>query len=578
MREFRGPWVAVAAADWTPDELRALLPEVDAWTVLSAVAEGAAAGVTYVRMPEGARDLAGVVRGVVGPRRDVIALDGDDRLPVRWLRGLYRGGVRGLWVRRGTQWARVGLRGTLLRRHALAGLVRITAVLSPPPLRPGARPPRAWRLLRPFFDRVLQHRVPARAWREYVAQSPPRPVAASPLRVALYTGSLDPGGAERQHVNLAAALKERGYDVRVYTTRPLQGAQAHYLALLQQNAVPVSQAGGPSSYAGQRRLDAERLLLGLTHELRVPVLDLAGELTARPVDVLHATLDYSNVVGAAAALLARVPHIVVSTRNSNPSNFSFYRPWMDHWYRFLASLPNVHFIANSRAGAEDYAAWIGVDAARFHVILNGVDLRGLRAPAPGDVAAVRSELGAAAGDPLVAGVFRLSWEKQPYVFLDVVARAASAVPSLKAALVGVGAEEDRVRDVIRARGLEGTVKMLGQRQDVAAILAAADVFLLTSAFEGTPNVALEAQWFKAPPVLTAAGGSPETIEPGVTGFLHRVDDAEGLAGSVVRLVTDAALRERMAEAGRRRVHDRFSMQRVADETERVYRTVIGLTS
>ncbi len=435
------------------------------------------------------------------------------------------------------------------------------------------------RLAAPLVDRLFLFRVPERKLLT-CARRQPLPAskrADAPLDVVLYMGHLNSGGAERQHVNLAAGLMQRGHSVRVLTSNPLQGEDSHYAARLERLRIPVSQAGGPGALASRERLgrDVNRLLRSVTPEIRGPIWALASQLMLRTPDLLHATLDYTNVVGGAAALLAGVPHILLSTRNVNPSHFSFYRPWMDHWYRFLGTLPQVHFIANSRVGAEDYSRWTGIPLSRFTVILNGVDLAGLPEPAPGQVAAVRAELGAQTGDPVVAGIFRLSWEKQPLLFLDVVAKVARAMPGLKVALVGVGADRERVERGIVARRIESIVSMLGQRRDIPAILSAADLLLLTSAHEGTPNVALEAQWFGCPPVLTAAGGSPETVEPGVTGFLHAIDDADGLAGSVMRLLTDHGLKARMAEAGRRRIRDHFSIERTLEKTLAVYRAAQG---
>jgi glycosyltransferase involved in cell wall biosynthesis len=573
--------VAVAVTSWEPGELRVLFPgatEIVVFTV--GQRDRQEAEVAYVGVPGFGPRFYRALREHLRGQPEVALLDGDERLPMRWLRGLYGAGVRRILVRRGGGWRRVALSRALIRRHFVAGLTWIAARLAPPPS--GRRPPRRWpwRIFGPVLERVLRFRVAVDEWRAHAE----RVAAVSPasarerLEVALYVSSLNSGGAERQHVNLAVGLTHCGHRVRVLSTRPLEGEEAHYVPLLHREGIPVSQAGGPSSYRGQHRLDADWLMAGLTHEIRSAVMDLAGELAARPVDVLHATLDYPNVVAAAAGILAGVPHIILSTRNSNPSHFSFYRPWMDHWYRFACTRPNVHLIANSSAGAEDYARWIGVPASRFTVILNGVDLGSLPAPPANDVAAVRAELGAPPGDPLVTGIFRLSWEKQPQLFLDVVARVAAAVPRLKVALVGIGAEQDAVRRGIQSRGLGGTVRMLGQRRDVAAVLSASDVFLLTSAFEGTPNVALEAQWFGCPPVVTRAGGSPETIEPGVTGFVHDVDDAAGLAASIVQLLTDADLRAAMADAGQRRIREHFSMERVLEQTLALYRRVTGLTS
>jgi glycosyltransferase involved in cell wall biosynthesis len=357
------------------------------------------------------------------------------------------------------------------------------------------------------------------------------------------------------------------------TTNALTGPDAHYLAMFAGWGIPVTQAGSRPTTVDEERfrhaLDPE-LVESVSPEIRDRVIDLAGELLADPPDILHCTLDYTNVVGAAAGLLVGVPLIVLSTRNVNPSTFSFYRPWMTPWYRFLAREPRVRFIANSHNGARDYARWMGVDASRIAVVLNGVDLEGIREPAAAEVAAVRAELGATERTPVVAGIFRLSWEKQPFVFLDVVQRVARDVPGLKVPLVGIGPLEREVRHQIVERRLSDSVVLLGQRSDVPAILAASDLLLLASAHEGTPNVVLEAEWLRRPVVATAVGGTPDAVVDEETGLLHGQRDAEALAGSVLRLLGDPALRQRFGQAGRQFVARAFSIDRMVDETLAVY--------
>ena len=106
-------------------------------------------------------------------------------------------------------------------------------------------------------------------------------------------------------------------------------------------------------------------------------------LELRP-QVVHTWLDWDNVRGGLAAALAGVPRIVVSGRNINPSNFALYQPYMDPAYRVLAKLPNVMLINNSRAGANDYADWIGIQRDQIGVMYNAVDFGGrMRLPPRG---------------------------------------------------------------------------------------------------------------------------------------------------------------------------------------------------
>ena len=400
------------------------------------------------------------------------------------------------------------------------------------------------------------------------------------LTVLLYIGQLNSGGAERQCVNLAIGLARKGHRVRVLTTYPLDAENAHYCENLRRAGIRFGVAGGrsvPGVADKLRALEIHPDTAGALPEvIRNAVLDLAGELLAEPPDVLHCWLDYPNVIGAAAAALVGHGHVALSTRNVNPTYFpAFYQSWMDPWYRRLVTRPNMHLLGNSTQGAADYAKWLEIPEERFHVIYNGVDLAAMTDVRDEQVAALRDELGLVDGQPLVVGVFRLAQEKQPHVWVEVMADVMRRVPDARAVLVGLGDLTDETKADLAKRGLARRVTLLGQRKDISVILAAADVKLLTSKVEGTPNVILEAQWVGCPPVATAAGGTPDAMVDGKTGFVHALDDVKGMAVSVVRLIQDADLRDQMADAGRRFVRERFALGHMVDTHVAWYESLLG---
>ena len=111
---------------------------------------------------------------------------------------------------------------------------------------------------------------------------------------------------------------------------------------------------------------------------------------------------------------------------------------------------------------------------------------------------------------------------------------------------------------------------LGSVADVATLLAHSDVAVLTSEVEGTPNVLIEAQYLGVPVVTTRAGGAPETMVPGRTGFVADVDDVAGLTRHVCRLLRRPELRRQMGEDARAFVAATFSIDRMVDETLAAY--------
>jgi N-acetyl-alpha-D-glucosaminyl L-malate synthase BshA len=158
--------------------------------------------------------------------------------------------------------------------------------------------------------------------------------------------------------------------------------------------------------------------------------------------------------------------------------------------------------------------------------------------------------------------------------VEVFARIASRVPAVLL-LAGDGPEVPTARRLARQLNVSDRVHMLGAQENVLPLLSMADLFLLPSEQESFGLAALEAMACEVPVVTSDAGGLPEVIEHGVTGFLHPIGDVEGMAESGVMLLTDEALRRRVTDAAVRRVRDRFCAERVVPMYEAHYQRVLG---
>jgi glycosyltransferase involved in cell wall biosynthesis len=347
------------------------------------------------------------------------------------------------------------------------------------------------------------------------------------------------------------------------TAAPLTGEQGHFVPSLTAAGVgcrslPLTlDAAAPADLPAALRRRLER------HVGWPCLAGLLDALRRDPPDVLHCWLDFANVVGALAGIVAGVPRIVVSVRALNPSHFpDLNLPWLRASYRWLSRCPEVSFVANSLAGARDYAAWIGIREERFQVVHNGVPLPS--PPGPEERLAQRRALGVPDGAFLVVGVLRLSAEKRPGDFVAALRAARARVPHLRAVHVGAGPLEEETR---RAAGaLEGALTLVGRRSDPERWLRGADACRLTSALEGCPNVLLEAQALGVPVVTTRAGGAPETVAAGETGLLAEVGAVDELAAHLQRLAADPAGARAMGEAGRRLMAERFSVDAMVRRT------------
>ena len=204
---------------------------------------------------------------------------------------------------------------------------------------------------------------------------------------------------------------------------------------------------------------------------------------------------------------------------------------------------------------------------QFDVIRLGFDLAPFIASGR-HAGAFRAELGVDSKTPLIAIVARLVPIKAHEIFLEMAARVATRHPTARFVIVGDGERRAALEADARSHGLGERVHFLGWRADLDKIYADVNVVVLTSRNEGSPVALIEAMACGRPVVATRAGGVAELV--GDAGLLREVDDAAGLADDVLRLISDAALADRLGEAGRVRVVPLYSQDRLLADIDRLY--------
>ena len=384
--------------------------------------------------------------------------------------------------------------------------------------------------------------------------------------VIVLTHALSPGGAERQWCYLAIGLKQIGYNVKLVTCNWLDGELAHYHQLLKSNDIEPYELGQVGIASVTKTLASNPTARNLLEPTGTPYWIRLVQLVAllceiRPTAVF-AQLDPMNILAGIAGSIARTPKIIFSFRNVNPSNFSYLRnDWFLPAYRALIKNPAVVLSGNSRAGNRDYAEWIGVPCDQVKYVGNAIgdgiakDLSDSPEPSRATTRHV----------PLILGVFRLSEEKRPLLFLEICEKVKSIVPNTQVAIAGIGPMEAELRAEIQKRQISHYIKLLGRRNDIYELMRSSSILLLTSAFEGTPNVVLEAQALGLPVVATRVGGVPDIVVDGETGFLVDVDDKAVMVEACVRIMTDNNLRVRMREAARSHIARSFTVQGMVDD-------------
>jgi glycosyltransferase involved in cell wall biosynthesis len=280
-------------------------------------------------------------------------------------------------------------------------------------------------------------------------------------------------------------------------------------------------------------------VLGLTELIR-----LMARL--RP-DIVHANSSKAGILGRIAATLAGVPVRIFTVHGWA---FRAYEPplstgylWADRAMRRITTrticVAETELESGIRAGT--------CDPARSVVIPNAVSLDRPQRRHPERLD----------GPATVLAVGRL---RAPKDFLTLV-RAAALAPAgtLRVLIAGEGPDRPRLEAEIARLGMAGTVELLGEREDVAELLATADVFVLPSRSEGMPMSVLEAMAAGVPVVASRVGGVPELVRDGVTGTLVAAEDPGALAAALSALATDAGARARLGAAGRARAEAEFGL-------------------
>ena len=202
-------------------------------------------------------------------------------------------------------------------------------------------------------------------------------------------------------------------------------------------------------------------------------------------------------------------------------------------------------------------------ADRVRVIRNGVDVQRFR-PCPEVRMEVRRQLGLS-DDARVCGIVAaLRMEKNHLLFLRAAAMLRRQMPQAEFLIVGDGPERSKLENAASSEGLAEHVRFVGARNDVHRLLAAMDVFALTSDNEANPVSILEAMATGLPVVSTRVGSIAETVQENQTGFLTSPGDAEQIAACWHRLLEEPALALRLGAAGRRVVSDNWSLDQMVD--------------
>jgi glycosyltransferase involved in cell wall biosynthesis len=337
---------------------------------------------------------------------------------------------------------------------------------------------------------------------------------------------LGPGGAERLLVSLAGVRRD---DV---------GVDVAYLVPTKDHLVPelVALGAGVHLLAGARGLA----------DPRWPVRLRALVRETRP-DVVHL---HSPAVASVARPVLRARRrrpVVVSTEHNLWGSFGRVTRVAN---ALTLPLDDVRLAVSEQVRDSTWTRW----RPRTEILLHGVPLEALAARRPERTEA-RAELGLSGDDVLVVHVGNLREKKDHATLLAAAGAALGAEPRLRFASIGQGPLEAQVRARHAQLALGDRFALLGYHPDPARVLAAADIFTLTSRHEGLPIALLEALAMGLPAVASAVGGIPTVLRPGIEGVLVEPGDVEGFATAYLDLARDPQRRATLGAAAITRAAD-----------------------
>jgi len=377
------------------------------------------------------------------------------------------------------------------------------------------------------------------------------------MRVAHVIKVVRAAGAERHLLTLLAGLRDRDIDARL-------------MVLVE----PGNDMQSYADEAGARAIPVERLTI--RRDLDPALFSrLRDRFRAFQPDVVHTHLLHADLYGIPAARWAGVP-VVVSSRHNDDS---FRRRFpIQQVNRLLWRMADAGIVI-SDALARFSVEVEGAPSSKIHRIYYG-----LEATKPLDRGRARAALvsqaltqGEGEQDIVLIGMAcRLVEQKGVTYAIQAFARLAQQFPAAHLLVAGEGALRAALEAEAAALGLNGRVHFLGWRGDMPTYMAALDLFLMPSLWEGFGLVLLEAMARVVPIIASRVSAIPEIVVDGETGLLVPARDVAGLAAALENLLADKPLRQYMGLQGQDRLETHFSAAHMVEATAALYYTLLDM--
>ncbi|MBF8258821.1 MAG: hypothetical protein HW377_1195 [Actinobacteria bacterium] len=376
------------------------------------------------------------------------------------------------------------------------------------------------------------------------------------IKIAYLLPNIEAGGTEKHILSLARSLDRSRYALSLVTTAGGGSLFKEFSEIM-----PVTVMGEPGSH--------RRIRVGpLVHVGAIGAL--AWIYRKKRPDIVHACLPVACVLGPVAARLAGVPKVIVSRRSL--SNYKAKYPQMSR-VEPLGYLLADAVLVNSDAVRRDVERTERFWEGKIRLVHNGIDTT---PTVPSPLGELFPGLSGREAGPVITYVANLFPYKGHLDLVEAARFVMDVFPSTRFLLVGRDAGEmNAIRTRVAELGLEHRVLLAGLRADALKIMAASSFVVHPSHEEGFSNTILEAMAAGKAVVATRVGGNPEAVIDGETGILVPPRDPSTLSAAILSLLRDPERARAMGEAGRRRVVEHFSLEKMVREIESLYDSLLS---
>lgn len=368
------------------------------------------------------------------------------------------------------------------------------------------------------------------------------------IRVLQIIKSLGRGGAETLLVETLKLHDQSTYEF-------------HYIYFLpwkNQLVEDLEKAGGRvTCFAASNNI---RLLL--------KVRDVVRYIREHNIHLIHAHLPWAGVVARLAGKMAHVP--VLYTEHNKQERY--------HFATRVLNLTTMNMLSGVIAVSADVEASIRKHKAQLRAklltILNGVNVTHF-SPDASKREGMRSALGIPSDAHVILTIAVFRFQKRLDLWLEIAKHILEKNPGTHFIMVGDGPLKKLVEQKRVALGLTAHVHLVGLQTEVRPYLAASDIYMMSSVFEGLPIALLEAMAFGLPVISTDAGGIKEVITHERDGMLCKVDEPQHLVEFASELIAQPHRRAAMGVSARQRIVSDFSMEKMVSKLQRLYYTFAG---